>query len=161
MIRNVTDPVSASKLLVDHALGRFSTDNLSCMIVRFDKEALLQSQSHEDVGVETEKGPKGVSEVDKIVKEVKQKIADGSTPAVGVSASNSGRGRDPIAVEEKEEFVPTTLDDAVVEEEPIAVFGGDGSEKGPNAAPIVPLTHSPEVVIPDESVSETAKKTTS
>ena len=30
------DPAAASRLLVDHALNRFSTDNLSCMIVRID-----------------------------------------------------------------------------------------------------------------------------
>lgn len=37
-MREIDDPVEASKLLVDHALNRFSTDNLSCMIVRLDGE---------------------------------------------------------------------------------------------------------------------------
>ncbi|KAF3930644.1 hypothetical protein ABW19_dt0206222 [Dactylella cylindrospora] len=37
LIRNIHDPQEASKALVDHALARFSTDNLSCMIVRLDK----------------------------------------------------------------------------------------------------------------------------
>lgn len=38
-MRDTQDPQAASKILVDHALSRFSTDNLSCMIVRFDKQA--------------------------------------------------------------------------------------------------------------------------
>ncbi|KAG0644079.1 phosphatase 2C-like domain-containing protein [Tuber brumale] len=36
LVRQVQDPQEASKMLVDHALGRFSSDNLSCMIVRLD-----------------------------------------------------------------------------------------------------------------------------
>ena len=40
LIRATADPQLASKQLVDHALGRFSTDNLSCMVVRFDGAAL-------------------------------------------------------------------------------------------------------------------------
>ena len=125
MVRTVSDPVAASRLLVDHALSRFSTDNLSCMIVRFDREALLQSRNQASLGVESssaDKGSKAVaSEVDKIVKETRQKIADGSTPAVGVSASNGGRGHDAVAtVEEKEKekggFKPTTLGGAGSEE---------------------------------------------
>jgi len=34
LVRTIQDPQDASKTLVDHALARFSTDNLSCMIVR-------------------------------------------------------------------------------------------------------------------------------
>ncbi|RPA98125.1 PP2C-domain-containing protein [Choiromyces venosus 120613-1] len=36
LVRQVQDPQEASKMLVDYALGRFSSDNLSCMIVRLD-----------------------------------------------------------------------------------------------------------------------------
>ncbi|KAF8451862.1 phosphatase 2C-like domain-containing protein [Terfezia claveryi] len=36
LVRHVDDPQEASKILVDHALQRFSSDNLSCMIVRLD-----------------------------------------------------------------------------------------------------------------------------
>jgi protein phosphatase PTC1 len=36
LIRNVRNPQKASKMLVDHALARFSSDNLSCMVVRLD-----------------------------------------------------------------------------------------------------------------------------
>lgn len=45
MVRQEPDPQKASKVLVDHALSRFSTDNLSCMIVRFDKAALASALS--------------------------------------------------------------------------------------------------------------------
>ncbi|KAL2815176.1 protein phosphatase 2C [Aspergillus granulosus] len=38
LIRDVQDSQLASKLLVDHALARFSTDNLSCMVIRLDAE---------------------------------------------------------------------------------------------------------------------------
>lgn len=131
-IRNVNDPVSASKMLVDHALSRFSTDNLSCMVVRFEKDATIQSQNNKDVGVESENGTNKISEVDKLVGETKQKIADGSNPAVGVSASNSGRGHDPVLPEESDGFVPTSLDGAVLEEEPSSISDdGDSPEVTP------------------------------
>lgn len=116
LVRNIQDPVAAAKLLVDHALSCFSTDNLSCMIVRFDKDALLQSQGSSDATADaTANTSAKVSEADKIVQDTKEKIASGSTPAVGVSASNSGRGHDPIALEEGN-FVPTALSGSVTEE---------------------------------------------
>jgi protein phosphatase PTC1 len=100
LVRDVLDPVAASKLLVDHALSHFSTDNLSCMIVRFDKDALIQSQNSRDVGVEADGQPAQVSEVEKIVADTKQKIADGTTEAIGVSASNSGRGHSSVELDD-------------------------------------------------------------
>jgi len=36
LVKNIDDPQEASKILVDHALQKFSSDNLSCMIVRLD-----------------------------------------------------------------------------------------------------------------------------
>jgi protein phosphatase PTC1 len=36
LVRDVDDPEQASKMLVEHALAKFSNDNLSCMIVRLD-----------------------------------------------------------------------------------------------------------------------------
>lgn len=36
LVREIDDPNAAAKLLVQHALDRFSTDNLSCMIVRLE-----------------------------------------------------------------------------------------------------------------------------
>ena len=83
MVRHTQDPQIASKILVDHALARFSTDNLSCMIVRFDNKALLQTveRKTEPIGVEgdppsTKKG--GISEADAIVKEARKSMGDGS-----------------------------------------------------------------------------------
>ncbi|KAM0250660.1 hypothetical protein ACHAQJ_008537 [Trichoderma viride] len=127
LVREVHDPGEGSKLLVDHALSRFSTDNLSCMIVRLDKEALAQSQ---DAEPEPDHGAAlKVSEADKIIMDTKQKIAEGSTPAVGVSASNFGRGHDSASANE-EGFVHTTLSDTLVEE-PIAIEEDDSPELTP------------------------------
>ncbi|KAI1346608.1 phosphatase 2C-like domain-containing protein [Xylaria sp. FL0043] len=122
LIRDKPDPVAASKILVDHALARFSTDNLSCMIIRFDKAALLdQNNKDRHIGVEGDStGESGkVSEAEKIVSSTKQKIAEGDTPAVGVSASNSGRGRDPTPIDEEDTFTPTVIKESVEEEETV------------------------------------------
>lgn len=99
LVRNVGEPVSAAKMLVDHALARFSTDNLSCMVVRFDKQQLLENQNNTSIGVEGDASTSAgrLTEAEKIVTATKQKIAEGAAPAVGISASNSGRGHDPIA----------------------------------------------------------------
>lgn len=106
----MNDPISASKQLVDYALNRFSTDNLSCMVVRLDQ--------NKEAAVEVEGAASQVSEADKIVSETKQKIAEGIAPAVGVSAtSNAPQSQPPIAVQEGD-FVPTSLDDIVTEEPP-------------------------------------------
>ncbi|KAI0452209.1 protein serine/threonine phosphatase 2C [Xylaria acuta] len=124
LIRDKIDAVAASKLLVDHALARFSTDNLSCMIIRFDKAAMLdQNNRDRHIGVEGDStGETGkVSEAEKIVSSTRQKIAEGDTPAVGVSASNSGRGRDPTPIEEADTFKPTVIKESVEEEPASAV----------------------------------------
>ncbi|KAL1882759.1 hypothetical protein VTK73DRAFT_884 [Phialemonium thermophilum] len=136
LVRNIQDPVAAAKLLVDHALAHFSTDNLSCMIIRFDKDALLENLNNKErpIGVEGDlEIPAGQgSEADKIVTTTKQKIADGGTSAVGISASNSGRGHDPQPAEGGDEtFVPTLIK-GVVEEEPSSV--DDSPEATPNAS---------------------------
>ncbi|KAI0014792.1 PP2C-domain-containing protein [Xylariomycetidae sp. FL0641] len=138
LVREVHDPVAASKTLVDHALSRFSTDNLSCMIVRFDKAALLDHQNNKDhsIGVEgdhTTGGGKS-SEADQIVSSTKQKIADGDVPAVGVSASNSGRGYDPAPIEDHESFKPTVIQGSV-EEEVSSVEDSDAPEVRSDAIP--------------------------
>ena len=74
LIRNVKDPQAASKVLVDHALARFSTDNLSVMIIRFDSK-ILQSNAASNIGVETDPAAKAkgaVTEVELIVDEAKR-----------------------------------------------------------------------------------------
>lgn len=139
-------------MLVDHALSRFSTDNLSCMIVRFDKHALLENQNNKDkaIGVEGDAAtaaaaPGKVSEAEKIVNTTKAKIAaEGGPPAaVGISASNSGKGLDPVAVaaaaggglpEDAADkgFVPTVIEGSV-EEEPAALVEEPASEGTPPA----------------------------
>lgn len=133
LVRNVEDASTAAKNLVDHALNRFSTDNLSCMVVRFDKAALLESQNDKDnaIGVELATRSGKSSEADKIVRDTKQKILDGDVPAVGVSASNSGRGQDPGSA--PDDFKPTTLD-GTVEEEPGPIDAAGPEETSPEVS---------------------------
>jgi protein phosphatase PTC1 len=110
------------------------------MIVRFDKNAFLENQNNKEnpIGVEGDQNSitGKVSEVEKIVSITRQKIAEGGTPAVGVSASNSGRGHDPMILEDGQTtFTPTHIEGSV-EEEPGA------------------MDDSPEV-IPDGSMTTT------
>ena len=72
-MRNQRDPQEASKKLVDHALARFSTDNLSVMIVRFDAKK-LQNNTTSNIGVESEatKEQGALSEVEMLVAEARR-----------------------------------------------------------------------------------------
>jgi len=74
----VHDPQEASKKLVDYALARFSTDNLSCMVVRFDNKALRQRKNEAAMGVDgdqsTMKG--GITEAEAIVAQAKRSIGE-------------------------------------------------------------------------------------
>ena len=78
LVRHTTDPQAASKALVDHALARFSTDNLSCMIVRFDNEALLARQNDSSMGVDGDPSSKkgGISETESILGLAKKNIGE-------------------------------------------------------------------------------------
>lgn len=106
------DPTAASKFLVEHALSRLSTDNLSCMVVRLDKEKMQRTTR----GTEADgDAASRTTEVDKIVSDTKQKIADGAVAPIGVSATNSGRGFDATGAPD-EEFVPTAIEGTVEEE---------------------------------------------
>ncbi|KAI2785251.1 PP2C-domain-containing protein [Daldinia loculata] len=138
LVRDERDPAAAAKKLVDHALARFSTDNLSCMIVRFDKAALLENQNNKEnpIGVEGDSSGAGgkISEADKIVISTKQKIAEGESPAVGVSASNSGRGHDLIPIDDGDAFRPTIIE-GPVEEEPSSIEDSDAPEITADAIP--------------------------
>ncbi|OCK81350.1 protein phosphatase-like protein 2C [Lepidopterella palustris CBS 459.81] len=82
LVRYMQDPQAASKQLVDHALARFSTDNLSCMIVRFDNKALKQRKNESSIGVDgdhlTAKG--GISEADAIVSQAKKQVSETGEP---------------------------------------------------------------------------------
>ncbi|KAI0131581.1 PP2C-domain-containing protein [Hypoxylon sp. NC0597] len=159
LVRDEHDPVVASKKLVDHALARFSTDNLSCMIVRFDKAALLEHQNNKEnpIGVEGDSTSAGgkVSEADRIVSSTKQKIAEGDTPAVGVSASNSGRGHDPLPIDDGDSFKPTIIE-GPVEEEPPSLEDSDAPEVIADAIPnpgglVTPEATSPNTAEPPSS----------
>lgn len=118
------------------------------MIVRFNKHQLLENQTN-TIGVEGDAGTVSgkLTEAEKIVSATKQKIAEGATPAVGVSASNSGRGHDPVAVAEDSQssrttFAPTVIDGSV-EEEPSTT--GDPPEVDTDAsAPLVDVESSIE-----------------
>lgn len=81
LIRHSHDPQHASRLLVDHALARFSTDNLSCMVVRFDNSKLQQTveRKTEPIGVEGDPPSikaGGISEADAIVGEARKSMGD-------------------------------------------------------------------------------------
>ncbi|KAI0480171.1 PP2C-domain-containing protein [Xylariaceae sp. FL0804] len=138
LVRDIPDPVAASKLLVDHALTRFSTDNLSCMIVRFDKTAVSEQQKDKDrsIGVEGDKssGRGKLSEAEKIVSSTKQDIAKGENQAVGISGSNNGRGFDPKTGDDGDGFTPTIIN-GPVEEEPASLDDSEPPELNADALP--------------------------
>ncbi|PBP23333.1 protein phosphatase 2C [Diplocarpon rosae] len=127
LIRSQQDPVAAAKQLVDHALARFSTDNLSCMIVRFNKSALLTTTNQPSSAIGVEGDPNSlsgkISETEKIVGDAKRKVQEDGVPGVGVSGSNSGKGHDPQPIAAEEETRKTM--EKVVEEEPILIESDD------------------------------------
>ena len=71
-------------MLVEHALTRFSTDNLSCMVVRFNQGALqgVVQPGSEKIGVEGDPSTLvqgGISEAQAIVSEARKSIPGGET----------------------------------------------------------------------------------
>ncbi|KZF26724.1 protein serine/threonine phosphatase 2C [Xylona heveae TC161] len=112
LIRHTADPQAASKQLVDHALSRFSTDNLSCMVIRFDSKAVQGTVERkiEPIGVEgdpssTKDG--GISEADAIVAEAKKQVQESGSELENVTTQS--------IVEESEgesgpELTPTETD---------------------------------------------------
>ncbi|KAF2838363.1 PP2C-domain-containing protein [Patellaria atrata CBS 101060] len=89
LVRNTHDAQAASKQLVDHALARFSTDNLSCMIVRFDNKALKERKGQPLMGVDGDppstKG--GISEADSIVSQAKKQLDESGGEALDKTTS--------------------------------------------------------------------------
>lgn len=57
LIRHNPDPQAASKILVEHALSRFSTDNLSCMVIRFNNRALQDHAERRSTPIGVEGDP--------------------------------------------------------------------------------------------------------
>lgn len=78
LVRNVHDPQQASKALVDHALARFSTDNLSCMIVRFDNKAVQETVENKVdlIGVEGDAASQGAMTETQAIVANSKKILD-------------------------------------------------------------------------------------
>jgi protein phosphatase PTC1 len=78
LVRHIHDSQEASKKLVDYALARFSTDNLSCMVVRFDNKALRQRKNEAAMGVDGDQASVkgGVTEAEAIVAHAKKTIGE-------------------------------------------------------------------------------------
>jgi protein phosphatase PTC1 len=94
LVRNVADPQEASKRLVDYALGRFSTDNLSCMVVRFDGKALKRKKEGHSIGVVgDEETGRGISEADRIVEEARRSLEEGGPGAKEEAKEEGGVGK--------------------------------------------------------------------
>ena len=111
------------------------------MVVRLDKDAMQRATNGAAAAdADSDRATAKTTEVDKMVAETKQKIADGSTAPIGVSATNSGHGYDDAAAEE--EFVPTTLDQSVVEEE-VAVVDDDEDAEVARAGEDTPVQEKP------------------
>lgn len=84
LIRHIQSPQAASKVLVDHALARFSTDNLSVMVIRFDSK-VIQSNTNSAIGVESDPASKGkgaVSEVQALLNEARRRSGIATETAV-------------------------------------------------------------------------------
>ncbi|KXT17303.1 hypothetical protein AC579_525 [Pseudocercospora musae] len=93
LVRNTQDPQVAAKQLVEHALARFSTDNLSCMVVRFDNSKLQAAHEDKDnrIGVDGDPSAKagGISEADAIVSDTKRHLDGGGEPLTGMSGATT------------------------------------------------------------------------
>jgi len=77
LIRNIQDAQRASKIMVEHALARFSTDNLSCMVIRLDSNRVkdVVNKKSEPIGVDGDPASRGISEADKIVEDAQKNLA--------------------------------------------------------------------------------------
>ncbi|KAL9101710.1 MAG: hypothetical protein Q9163_003053 [Psora crenata] len=107
LVRHTHDPQVASKALVDHALARFSTDNLSCMVVRFDSKAVSRKieRVSSPIGVEgdplsTKKG--GISEADHLVDEARKSMNDAGVPTGEMEEAEKMRVSQEIVKEEEQ-----------------------------------------------------------
>ncbi|KAJ5561139.1 Protein phosphatase 2C [Penicillium sp. DV-2018c] len=135
LIRNVEDAQQASKVLVDHALARFSTDNLSCMVIKLDSDRLKEVvNNHTDlIGVDGDpltKVSQGMSEADRIVENARS----------GIVASVAD---DPAAAEKVTEETLQKMANKNSEQEP----GPEMSPKESNDLPSVDIlspNRSPE-----------------
>lgn len=150
MIRSQQDPTIASKTLVEHALARFSTDNLSCMVVRLNRSALLTASKEPqsaigvegDTPVSTEQpqerntNPKRVSEASKIVSDAKKKVEAEGGNLIGVSGSNSGKGHDQAPLSPSHTSSPSPPSEQV---------DANPAPLSPNANPLAASTATGEI----------------
>lgn len=120
IVRNIPSPQIASKFLVDHALSRFSTDNLSVMVIRFDSKK-LQTNTSSNIGVEREDHKaKGPSEVETIVNEARKKsgaVDEAAAPSETESEKPNAAVMKQIEEEDQEpgpEVTPEGLSDGSV-----------------------------------------------
>ncbi|KAH7132540.1 protein phosphatase-like protein 2C [Dendryphion nanum] len=96
LVRTIQDPQAASKILVEHALARFSTDNLSCMVVRFDNKAIKQ-RKNEPTDADLSISKAGISEADAIVAQSRKQLGESDQSVEGAAAK---------IIEEEEESEP-------------------------------------------------------
>ena len=118
LIRKVQNPQEASKMLVDHALSKFSTDNLSVMVVRFDPKKVRENTSI-DIGVQHESQKGTVSEAEMIVSEARR---HSGMPADGVA----------LTQQDEEEIQNMVIQERDEEQEPgpeLTPQGKTGAEK--------------------------------
>lgn len=111
LVRNVPDAQDASKILVDHALARFSTDNLSCMVIRLDTTRVkdIVNRTASPIGVDGDQSTKvshGVSEADKIVEGARQSMA------------SAGLADDPESAEKANEEILQSMSNSEQEASP-------------------------------------------
>lgn len=107
LIRNIHDPQAASKALVDHALNRFSTDNLSCMVVRYNSQVVSDTISSklEPIGVEGDPSTKvrgGVTESEAIVGAAKRSM--GGEVERPRASNDLARMNTPTIMEQAEDY---------------------------------------------------------
>ena len=128
-MRNNPSPQAASKALVDHALSRFSTDNLSVMVVRFDSKK-LQSNTSSNIGVEKKDSKaKGPSEVEAIMSEARRKSGlDDEATAQEEGDSEELRAKVMKQIEEEDaEPGPELTPEGVSDQEKVYVERSKGS----------------------------------
>ncbi|KAL1952471.1 hypothetical protein VTO42DRAFT_5286 [Malbranchea cinnamomea] len=156
LIYNIQDPQAASKCLVDHALSRFSTDNLSVMVVRLDtkatKEALKRSLTPPTASEAESAGskatanpnssassasppsspstsPKRISEADRLVERVKK---DNLAAAASGDSEEASAQLVSVAQAQDQEMGPemSLPDDSVKKDD-----AANASESKPNSEP--------------------------
>lgn len=142
LIRDIQDPQEASKVLVDHALSRFSTDNLSCMVVRFDQKAHVDGMNKKAAPEGEGSNTVGISESEKILAQARKDAARKSS----VSSSGKSLKERTSNVQPKGQADATKSDQepkpAILLPEDAKKTGGTLSSTTPSELASVPVTGS-------------------